>query len=355
MSQVKIGVIGRSTEKLCDGQTIKTRVLIEELKRKYPNAELKLVDTYQYTKRVWRVLKDLFTCMKQSQVVFLLLSRNGMRVIFPIVNFLNLFYKKPIFHDCIGGNLDVLAEKYPFLKKQLKRFDINWVESPVLKTRLEKMGVHNVEYLPNFKRLRILPKSELSQKNQVPYNFCTYSRVNEAKGIGRAAEAILQINRAAGKTLVALDVYGPIEEDYDQILDRYIEQANGAITYRGVVEYDKSVEILKDYYALLFPTIFQGEGFPGTLIDALSAGVPVIATDWHCNGEIIKNEYTGYVYPVDEPECLQQLIEKIIRDPEKNLQMRRNCLCEAVKYDADSVMRVICERIEWKALRKEKE
>ena len=344
-----IGIIGRIDERLCDGQTIKTRVLVEELRRKYPNATFKMVETHRYTKRAWQILKDLLRCMKDSHVVFVLLSRNGMRVIFPLVNFLNLLYRKPIFHDCIGGTLDLLAAKYPLLRRQLKKFDINWVESTALKTRLENMGVNNVEYLPNFKRLRILPEGELTCKSQEPYYFCTFSRVNEAKGIGRAAEAVLQINRAACKTLVALDVYGPIEENYDQMLDWYIEQADGAITYKGVVEYDKSVETLKDYYALLFPTTFQGEGFPGTLIDALSAGVPVIATDWHFNGEIIKEGSTGYLYPVEKPECLRQLMEEIIKDPKQNLLMRKNCLCEASKYDAESVMGVICERIERKA------
>ena len=354
MNQFVIGVIGRIDERLCDGQTIKTRVLVEELKQKYPDAAFRMVETYQYTKRAYQILKDLLRCMKDSHVVFILLSRNGMRLMFPLVNFLNFFYKKPIFHDAIGGTLDRLAAKDPILKAQLKRFDINWVESPSIKTSLENMGVRNVEYLPNFKRLPILNSDELLWINHEPFVFCTYSRVNEEKGIGRAAEAVLQINRAMGRKRVALDVFGPIEGDFGRTLDHYIELSNGAIVYRGVSQFDKSVEVLKDYYALLFPTTFFGEGFPGTLIDAFSAGLPVIATDWHCNGEIIRNGHTGYVYPADQPECLQQLMEKLISEPEKTLEMRRNCLHEAQKYSAVSVMKVICERIEMKVSEKAK-
>ena len=342
----KLGIVGRSTDQLCDGQTIKTRVLVEELKRKYPCAEIFLVDTYQYQKHPWSILKNLFICMKESQAVFVLLSRNGMRVIFPIINFLNRFYRKPILHDCIGGSLDVLAEKYPGIRLQLNRFDVNWVESPNLKMRLEKMGIRNVVYLPNFKRLNVLPEGQLRKNDQRPFRFCTFSRVNEAKGVGRAAEAIIQINRKAGRIEASLDVYGPIEEDYGHVLKRYAELSDGAVAYRGVASPDQSVEILKDYYALLFPTTFDGEGFPGTVIDALSAGLPIIATQWHCNGEIIAHGKTGFLYPVEQPEQLGELIERAMLDAQSIFEMRKNCVKEAMKYDADTVMGVICDKLD---------
>ena len=52
------------------------------------------------------------------------------------------------------------------------------------------------------------------------------------------------------------------------------------IKYGGLVPFDKSVEVLKNYFALLFPTYYEGEGFAGTLLDAMAAGVPVVASDW---------------------------------------------------------------------------
>ena len=49
MEQVKtLGIVGRiaAGTKLCDGQTIKTRVLRDELRVKYPEAEINIVDVY---------------------------------------------------------------------------------------------------------------------------------------------------------------------------------------------------------------------------------------------------------------------------------------------------------------------
>lgn len=71
------------------------------------------------------------------------------------------------------------------------------------------------------------------------------------------------------------------------------------IRYGGLVPFDKSVNVLKDYLALLFPIYYEGEGFAGTLIDAYFAGVPVIAPDWKYNAELV-NEYVGFVYPTGD-------------------------------------------------------
>lgn len=62
-----------------------------------------------------------------------------------------------------------------------------------------------------------------------------------------------------------------------------------------MVPFNQSTEVLKNYDALLFPTYYEGEGFAGTIIDAFAAGLPVIASDWKYNSEIIKQGITGVI------------------------------------------------------------
>lgn len=345
--ELSIGIIGRTAygTELCDGQTVKTRVLVEELQRRYPNAKTYLADTYNYKKRAPALLKDLLCCLKNSQVVFILLSRNGMRTLFPVVNFLNRFYRRPIFHDCIGGNLDDLVRRYKGIKKQVDRFQVNWVESEQLKQRLDRIGVKNAEYLPNFKRLTALTPDQISQDVPEQFRFCTFSRVNADKGIGRAAQAVLDINAEAGNQVAFLDVYGPIEEHYDVELNQYIQRSAGAVTYKGVADYSQSVGVLQDYYGLLFPTVFAGEGFPGTLLDAFHAGLPVIATDWHLNGEIVTHEKTGFLYDPAEEAGLKKWMQYAMEHPEQIHQMKLQCLKEAQRYSPEKVMEIIDEKI----------
>lgn len=339
----KIGVIGRTAynSDLCDGQTIKTRILVEELKRKYPYAKIKIADTFNYKVNFIKILLNIFLIVKNSQVIFISLSRNGMRVIFPIVNFLNRFFNKPVLHVCIGGSLDELVIKNKWMKKQLNKFRVNWVESVQLKERLMALGIVNAEYLPNFKRLDPVKAEALIQHNDDTFCFCTLSRVNKAKGISDAAQAIISINKEFGYNKVFLDIYGPIEDNYGAVLDKYIAESDGSIKYKGVVDYTKTVDVLKDYYALLFPTTYYGEGFPGTLLDAFNAGLPVIATDWHLNPEIITHKSTGYLYSWQDPDGLKRWIKYAIEHPEENFVMRQNCLLEAKRYIADFAMDIV--------------
>lgn len=340
------GIIGRTAQgtELCDGQTIKTRTLVEEIHRMDTNSKILIADTYNYKKRGFIIFYKIIEVLKESDIVFILLSRNGMKVIFPIVNSLNVLFKKPILHDCIGGSLDDIVKRHPQLIKQINKFSVNWVESERLKERLENLGVKKVEYLPNFKRVKCIEEDSLVLEYPNQFRFCTFSRVNEAKGIGRACEAVININIKYGFTKARLEIYGPIEENYD--VKRYVDMSNGAISYNGVISADKSVETLAGAYALLFPTTFCGEGFPGTIIDAFSAGVPIIATDWHLNGEIIQDGYTGLLYDPEQPEKLEELMEYLMNAPELVFTMRKQCLEEAKKYAPEKIMETIKKKIE---------
>ncbi|MDB8680477.1 hypothetical protein [Mediterraneibacter gnavus] len=51
----------------------------------------------------------------------------------------------------------------------------------------------------------------------------------------------------------------------------------------------------KNYYALLFPTCYKGEGIVGTLLDVMVVGVQVIASDGKYNKEFV-NERNGVLF-----------------------------------------------------------
>ena len=79
------------------------------------------------------------------------------------------------------------------------------------------------------------------------------------------------------------------------------------ISYKGTIKQEESCIILKKYFALLFPTYYKGECFAGTIIDAFTAGIPVFASDWHDNKNIIKDNITGRIY---KAKSVQSIIAK---------------------------------------------
>ena len=218
------------------------------------------------------------------------------------------------------------------------------MESTELADRLQKFGVYNAIYLPNFKKLNVMTEAELCTEYQEPYKLCTFSRVMKEKGIEDAIAAVRAINVKYGKTIVTLDIYGPAEEAYLKHLQEVLAQ-DSVCNYRGVVPANESVEVLKDYYALLFPTHWKHEGIPGTIIDALSAGVPIIARRWQYCDEMITDGETGLAYDFDEPDLLQKKIEYAISHPKEMIVMKKKCLAKATLYSEDYVMKQIAKEL----------
>lgn len=345
-TDITFGVIGRINESLFDGQTVKTRTLTTALEKYYPGCRIIVAESSLSKKNPLGMLSQVFTCVRKADVIFVLLSRNGLRIILPILFLLNRIYQKPVIHDCIGGAHAETIRRYPFLKKYYRKMAVNWAETEILKQKLEKEGVNNVEILPNFKNILPLSVEDVQHKDTAPYRFCTFSRVNEKKGIGRAAEAVIAINEAAGSTVAELDVYGSIEDNYDIQLNEYIRLSKGAVTYCGVAEPNECVGILQRYYGMLFPTGYEGEGVPGTVIDAFCSGLPVIATAQPGILELIEHRKTGFLYSPKEPEKLREWMEFAISHTKEFHEMRFSCLKAAEKFTTEKAMETVRKKIE---------
>lgn len=349
----KIAIIGHfgGKENILDGQTIKTKILCDELLA-VTDWKIVKVDTYYKKKNPVKLIIDTFNCLLRTKNIVVLLSGNGMKVYFPLLSFFAQKFHTNIYHDVIGGNLDKYVLEYPKFKNYLNSFRINWVETEGMKKKLIDQGIKNCEVIPNFKRLSI--ESKVEREFSEPYRFCVFSRVMREKGIEDAIDAIEEINEATGRKVCSLDIYGRIDDEYKERFEEILKYVTDAVRYKGMVSYDKSVETIKDYYALLFPTHWIGEGFPGTIVDAFSAGLPVIATDWNCNAEIIENKKNGILYPNDEIKNLTEAIKWLLNNDDKINQIKSNCIMSAKKYQPDKYIDQIIKVINNNQINKER-
>ena len=127
------------------------------------------------------LLQTIATLISTRRII-VLLSGNGMKFYFPLLNFAGKVFRTRVYHDVIGGNLDVYIKQNPKFVKYLNNFSVNWVETNQLKKCVESCGVKNCEVIPNFKRLAVLPESAIDTKEKMPFRFCTFSRVMKEKG-----------------------------------------------------------------------------------------------------------------------------------------------------------------------------
>lgn len=323
---------------LLNGQTVKTKIITDELKAALGSNNVYIVDTYGWKKNPLILFANCCKLIKKCRNVIILPASNGIKVFVPLFNILNKIYKRKLHYVVIGGWLPDLLKNNIKLQRWLSNFDGIYVETNYLVKSLNNLGLINVRKLPNFKKLKILEKNELIYNNKEPYKLCTFSRIMKEKGIEDAINAVKHINEKYHRIIYTLDIYGQIEENYIENFKILCNKFPSYIRYRGTVPFDKSVEILKEYFALLFPTHFATEGIPGTIIDAYCAGLPIISSKWNSFSDIIDDYKTGIGFELNNIDELICILQNIANDPSKLYEMKENCLKKASDYLPQSVI-----------------
>ena len=339
-----IGAFGDNSP-TSSGQIIRTRLTYQELQKHYGSRRVLSLNTSNAASRKIGFFVELFRKLLRAKTVLIIVSENGMRTMYPILEKMATLFGKRILNSIVGGTVKPILNKYPECRKAMKAFTINWVQLPSMIDELAAEEVFNTEVLPNSKPYTLVSPEELGSPAFPPFRLCTFSRISKAKG---TEEAISAVRSLLEKGLpVTLDLYGQPDEAYRERFEELLKDLPKEIRYCGVAPGDKADQLLRQYFLLLFPTTFDGEGFPGTLVDAFFAGLPVIATDWNHNGELLAHGKTGYLYDPNTPALLSDLIEYAVEHPDEIVSMRKACLEEAKKYTLEMVMPIIFEKIDY--------
>ena len=165
------------------------------------------------------------------------------------------------------------------------------------------------------------------------------------KGIEDAIDVVKKINEETNEIVYTLDIYGPIDKSYVDRFEKLKNTLPSYIKYAGCVDSEKSVEVLKKYYLLLFPTKFKTEGIPGTIIDALSAGVPVVASKWENYADILVNEENSFLFNMNDLKEFENIL-KNLKDINKVIEIKNKTLQSITKFKSETAMQVLYKNIE---------
>lgn len=322
-----------------NGQTIKTRIVTDYLKRTYGNDNVCCVDTAGGKMAVIKRLTQLPEYLYKCQNIVILPAQNGIKVILPLVVLCNTLLNRRIHYVVIGGWLPEFLKHHRWLLTFARRLFMIYPETLNAKDSLNQLGLHNVTVMPNCKPLDIISSECLQNKIMKPLRLCLFSRITPTKGVEDAVRAVQIANKNAGETVAKLDIYGKVDdmEWFDELKRGFDDNVN----YCGCVAYDKSVTTLKDYSALLFPTFYPGEGLAGTVIDAFAAGLPVIASDWHDNANIVTDGLTGFVFHVRDVNRMAEIILNVYANQASLAPMRLECLKAAKSYLPENVLTIL--------------
>ena len=329
-----------------NGQTIKTKIVAAELQRVLGHEEVGMEDTMGGIRFLLRLPFVLLRMLRHYQNIVFLPAYKGVRIIVPPLVLMNFLFRRKLHYVVIGGWLSGYVRKNPILRWALGRLNGIYVETQSMKQELEAIAhLHNLLVMPNCKPLNIVNESDFPTQTNPPYKLCTFSRVMKKKGIEDAILAVRHCNQDSGHVTYSLDIYGMVEPGEETWFEELMKGQPSYIKYGGIIPFSESTRVLKDYFAMLFPTHFYGEGFAGTIIDALSAGIPTFASENPSNRELIDEGKTGMLFPLGSAESLGKLLQDMADNPSKVEAMKVNCIAKAGEYLPEIVLKTLTERL----------
>lgn len=338
----KIGVCGYFAYNLDDfgGQPVKTRLFYKGLENIFGKNEIFQLDTLNWKSNPINFFTKCIIMLVKCESIVILPAFNGVKILVPLLSFMNIFLKRKLHYVVIGGWIVELLKNKKLLINALSRFNGIYVETNTMKINLENFGMNNVYIIPNFKNINAISIDQITHYTKDSlYNFCTFSRVIKEKGIEDAINAIVKINNENYKVICTLDIYGQIHESYLNEFKQIINSAPSYIKYKGVVDTSKSVNVLKSYFIQLFPTHYKTEGIPGSIIDSFFAGLPVIASKWNSFYDVIDDMVTGIGYEFGDFDDFYSKINWSINNYEAINKMKYNCIEKSEEYTLNEAMR----------------
>ncbi|WP_306048660.1 glycosyltransferase family 4 protein [Oceaniradius stylonematis] len=187
------------------------------------------------------------------------------------------------------------------------RIDAVVAATPHIAERFEKIAPRAVA-VSNYPMEREL-EAPLARPRE-PTAFCYAGAVTRHRG---AVEIVRATADAGGRLLLA----GPFERGLESELQALPEWA--AVDYRGVVGRDEVREMMASASAgLLFfhPEPNHVNAMPNKLFEYLSAGLPVLCSDFPLWQSIVEAENVGRICDPTDPDAIATRMREIIADPD---------------------------------------
>jgi len=204
----------------------------------------------------------------------------------------------------------------------VKRSDGIRVVSSGIKDKLVKKGI-------NKRKIKVIPTPVDLEK----FVHCDPVKVKKLRsGDHSGRKALINVGRKDPskdyKTLYK--AIGLVYQDYKKLAfwqigsNEYLPEKIKADQNLVLTSTDKiSQEELSNYYhaSNIYISSSCSESFGKVLIEAMAAGLPVIATETTGSKEIIKNGENGFLVPIGDSDALAKKISFLLNDPEKAKEM----------------------------------
>ena len=199
---------------------------------------------------------------------------------------------------------------------------------------------------------RVVPPSTTADRRNDDYRFLSYGRLLERKGFQDAIQSFSNVIQKYPNCTLTIYGEGPYRASLESLINRLgleekvklpgtfnsgLNTKQIAMSSLGTPRNDdtppiaigalnpqspnlqspnlSSLNLLLSSHCFLFPSWY--EGFSGALVEAMMAGVPIIASDIPMNLEAITDQVNGLTYPLGNSAELQKKMQWVIECPDE--------------------------------------
>lgn len=329
-----------------DGQRIKVRTYKTILEKE--GFDVNFIELDKPYLRLFHIFSQIKKGIKECDVIVLITSDNGEKILIPYINKVNEKYKKRFVFSQIGTSflyrhLKKLSEeeKREFfhnlnfgkqkpskkVMKNLKLVDVVLTETDLINKAFKNFfGLSNCYCMTNF---RIADNIKAPVKANESLKMIYLSRINERKGIFDLLK-VVDVLIKDGKNL-SLDIFGTLylSDAEQKSFNRYL---NEKIKYCGELNPENVLSMISNYNLFCFPTKCEGEGTPGCIVESLIVGVPVLSSSFTQSDELLKDNVDSIIYRFGDKEDLKSSISKILDRKIDMLELSKNAFESGKKF-----------------------
>lgn len=304
--------------------TIDPRIQIQFLKEAYIPSKNWLIAI----KNNFIFVKKLIKTAKVNQIEALI----GFTTTANILVLLSSFFLKGTFFISERNNPEVY--QLPFLRKISIRILYPFTNALIVQTSFSKnyfqifLKTRKIQIIPNpIDENLFFRREKYGNRENI---ILTVGRLDTNKNQKLLLEAFANLNTKNWKLILVGD--GALKIEY-QMLAKKLGIAD-KVDFIGIVTN------IETYYnrAKLFVFPSQSEGFPNALLEALSFGIPCIASD--CNSgpsEMIQHKENGFLFEINNQKQLEKQMTALMENEALRLKFSSNAIQSTAKYHPDEI------------------
>ncbi|KKS26440.1 MAG: Glycosyl transferase group 1 [Parcubacteria group bacterium GW2011_GWA2_42_11] len=194
------------------------------------------------------------------------------------------------------------------------------------------IDLNNLSFLPREEAKTKLTNGQWLMANGALLG--TIANFYPEKGLIYLIEAVNILKAKNQKPQLIIIGYGEQRVILENLIKKYNLQEN--ILLNSGLPGALAAQHLKAFDIFILPSI--KEGLPYAILEAMAAGLPIIASNIGGIPELVENDFNGYLVPPAKPEILAQKIAELLANPAQQEKFSQNSLAKAKNFSLEKMI-----------------